>query len=152
MLVLSRKEKERILFPTLGITVEVIRTGANKVQLGIDAPREIRVIRDELNAFSETGLRPRPVSDVCELEVRRELESASMAIHLAQNQIRQGLSDQAGDALEQAMQFLRKLETRFEAMDRCDKPAHCVGESRATYRIDSKSLAQLVDECFRLHF
>ncbi len=152
MLVLSRKEKERILFPTLGITVEVVRTGANKVQLGIDAPREIRIIRDELNDFAETELRSRSISEFRESEVRCELESAGKSIDRAQKQIRQGNCDQAGEALEQALLSLRQLESQFAAADCKPEPAHCIGESRAGYRVVSKSLAQIVDECLRIYF
>ncbi len=48
MLVLSRRESEKILVPELGITLEVLSIKGNTVRLGIDAPREIRVLRGEI--------------------------------------------------------------------------------------------------------
>lgn len=47
MLVLSRKERERV---KLGdeITVTIVRVAGDKVRLGIEAPRDVRVLRDEL--------------------------------------------------------------------------------------------------------
>ncbi|QDS97593.1 carbon storage regulator [Adhaeretor mobilis] len=47
MLVLSRKESQRI---RLGddIVITVVRLAGDKVRLGIDAPREMLVLRDEL--------------------------------------------------------------------------------------------------------
>jgi carbon storage regulator CsrA len=48
MLVLSRKESDRVLFPTLGITVEVLRIQGNTARLGIDAPADVPVVRHEL--------------------------------------------------------------------------------------------------------
>ena len=48
MLVLSRRKDETIVFPELGITVEVIRVDGNKVRLGIKAPESIRILRGEL--------------------------------------------------------------------------------------------------------
>ena len=51
MLVLSRKAEETIVFPELGITVEVIRTKGNTVRLGIRAPESVRILRGELQAI-----------------------------------------------------------------------------------------------------
>ena len=48
MLVLSRCRNDKIVFPTLGISVEVLRVGRNKVQLGIEAPADILVYRREI--------------------------------------------------------------------------------------------------------
>jgi len=52
MLVLSRKERQRI---RLGddITVTIVRLTGDQVRLGIDAPRDIRVLRDELEPHDE---------------------------------------------------------------------------------------------------
>jgi len=48
MLVLSRSNKEKIVFPTLGISVQVLHVGANKVRIGIAAPSGIPVHRSEV--------------------------------------------------------------------------------------------------------
>ena len=48
MLVLSRKSNEEISFPTLGITIRILRTKSNGVKVGIVAPKGIRVLRGEL--------------------------------------------------------------------------------------------------------
>jgi carbon storage regulator len=47
MLVLSRKPGERILIGD-DIAVTVVRIGPNTVRLGIDAPRSMNIVRDEL--------------------------------------------------------------------------------------------------------
>jgi carbon storage regulator CsrA len=48
MLVLSRRESEKIFFPDLGISLEIVRVKGNTVRVGIDAPQEVRVLRGEL--------------------------------------------------------------------------------------------------------
>ncbi|MCA9057238.1 MAG: carbon storage regulator [Planctomycetaceae bacterium] len=49
MLVLSRKPQQQILIPELNIAVTVLSVGSNRVQLGISAPNELRVVRGELS-------------------------------------------------------------------------------------------------------
>ena len=48
MLVLSRKESQKIKLGD-SIVVTVVRTGRDRVQLGIDAPPEVLILRDELD-------------------------------------------------------------------------------------------------------
>lgn len=54
MLVLSRKEHQRILIGD-DIVVTVVRIGPNQVRLGFDAPRDVSVVREEIN------FRPMPI-------------------------------------------------------------------------------------------
>jgi carbon storage regulator len=49
MLVLSRKETERIRLGD-SIIVTVVRVAGDKVRLGIEAPPDVLVLRDELQA------------------------------------------------------------------------------------------------------
>ena len=60
MLVLSRKINEQVLIPGLNITVTVLSIGSNRVQLGIDAPRNVDITRPEAtppeNARTEPAL------------------------------------------------------------------------------------------------
>jgi carbon storage regulator len=49
MLVLSRKESERIRLGD-SIVVTIVRVSGDKVRLGIEAPPNILVLRDELQA------------------------------------------------------------------------------------------------------
>ena len=50
MLVLSRKTDEQILIGD-DIKITLIRVRGNSVRIGIDAPREVRVVRGELEVF-----------------------------------------------------------------------------------------------------
>jgi carbon storage regulator len=49
MLILSRKSSECIVIDG-GITVQVIEIQGNRVRLGIEAPKEISILRSELSA------------------------------------------------------------------------------------------------------
>ena len=60
MLVLTRKIGERIEVGE-NIVIRIIRAGNRSVQLGIEAPREIRVIRSEV--VGAPGPRPAPSDD-----------------------------------------------------------------------------------------
>src|SRR3954447_22705468 len=55
MLVLSRGRNDKVVFPTLGISVEILRVAGNKVRLGIDAPHEIPVHRHEVSERMEAN-------------------------------------------------------------------------------------------------
>ncbi|HUG89968.1 MAG TPA: carbon storage regulator [Planctomycetaceae bacterium] len=56
MLVLSRKPGERIMIGD-NIVVTVVRIGPNNVRLGIDAPTDLNIVREELcgNSPVSTG-------------------------------------------------------------------------------------------------
>ena len=51
MLVLSRKTSERILIGD-DITITIVRIGPNSVRIGIEAPKTMNIVRDELCNFS----------------------------------------------------------------------------------------------------
>lgn len=59
MLVLTRKSKEQIRIGD-DITITVVRLQGNSVRIGIDAPREMRVVRGELAPLERvsSGLEP----------------------------------------------------------------------------------------------
>jgi carbon storage regulator CsrA len=48
MLVLSRRRKEKVVIPTLGITIEVVAIKPGVVRLGIEAPPDVPILRQEL--------------------------------------------------------------------------------------------------------
>ena len=48
MLVLSRRLREKIVLPGLHITVQVLAVKRGVVRLGIEAPADVPVLREEL--------------------------------------------------------------------------------------------------------
>jgi carbon storage regulator CsrA len=61
MLVLSRRPNEKIIFPGLGITVQVAEIKGGRVRLGIEAPPEVKVLREELSGRQNTKSEPASV-------------------------------------------------------------------------------------------
>ena len=55
MLVLSRRLHEKVLFPIINAAVEVVAVKPGVVRLGIDAPPEVIVLREELQELSAEG-------------------------------------------------------------------------------------------------
>lgn len=54
MLVLSRKEGERLVIGE-NIVITVNRISGNRITLGIDAPRDVRIVRGELEPKDDVG-------------------------------------------------------------------------------------------------
>jgi len=54
MLVLTRKVGQSILLPELGIEIMVVRIAGEKVRIGIEAPADWRIVREELEAVNDT--------------------------------------------------------------------------------------------------
>lgn len=58
MLVLTRRPNESIVFPALGVTVRILEVRGSSVRLGIEAPRDVVVMRAEL--LEPLGGPPKP--------------------------------------------------------------------------------------------
>ncbi len=128
MLVLSRRPSEKILFPNLGISVEIIQTKGNTVRVGIEAPPEIRVLRDELAEQEDfepiyslsqssdfSSIKSQQKDQLCQ-----QIDEIGLAIALAQNQQRQGLTDNVDMALEQATERLQVLKNLLQTQESTD--------------------------------
>jgi carbon storage regulator len=61
MLVLSRRENERIRLGE-SIVITVVRLSGDKVRLGIEAPPDVVVLREELEPFAPPGLVEAPAT------------------------------------------------------------------------------------------
>ena len=66
MLVLSRKERERIRVGD-SIVVTIVRVAGDKVRIGIEAPPDVIVLRDELT--DRPRILPTPPSETAEAQV-----------------------------------------------------------------------------------
>jgi carbon storage regulator CsrA len=109
MLVLSRGASEEIHFPKLGISVKVVRVEGKRVRLGIDAPRDIEVLRGELMAMGSPQA-PRSVTGVSEHRLRNRLNTARLSLELAAKHIENGMHDSAMDELSRSLHEFDSIE------------------------------------------
>lgn len=149
MLVLSRREGERIVFPTIGVTLELLRVKGNAARLGIKAPRSIAVLREELaphvnpDAKTSQGALPERGPHLSH-RVRNQLHTATLALHLLKRQLEKG---KVADA---EASFRRVLE-QFEAIEQQAARKSDPPERRTTLVVDDdRNEAELLAGCLRM--
>ncbi len=115
MLVLSRRAKDKISFPEVGITVHFIRIQSGTAKIGIDAPMQIQIVRNEVcpdqatdaeNLRSELLRLPRQVRHA----IRNELHAVSVGTHLLREQLHLGMKDDAQETFETIQESLQRLD------------------------------------------
>jgi carbon storage regulator CsrA len=109
MLVLSRRLNQRIVFPGFKAFVQVLGVNSGVVKLGIDAPPEVTVLREEIpDRASEWGLPaavPEDEGTIAKLRksnrmLRHRLLSCSADLKLLRRQMRMGFYDDAETTLD----------------------------------------------------
>lgn len=114
MLVVTRHSKDRISFPQVGITIHFIRVHSGNVKIGIDAPRDIAIVRDEIDSSETTAslirrqfLRlPRDIRH----GIRNELHQISIGLHLYRELLQAGQTQEAEEAFSAMQSCLQRLD------------------------------------------
>ncbi|MEQ9408967.1 MAG: response regulator [Fuerstiella sp.] len=114
MLVLARRPSQSIVFPQLGITIQVVESSGSMTRLGVTAPREIKVLREELydkllDADSDAPTLESRLDSRERHALRNRLNSANMAIHLARRHLQAARNEEAQAALDTAVAEFRDL-------------------------------------------
>ncbi len=122
MLVLSRRPSQSFVFPTLGVSVQILRVAGQIVRVGVEAPRSIPVLREELEPPGDTSGPPLAVEAADEEAARQarhhlrgRLNTATIALYLAQRQLQSSSTMAAGGTLQQALDELGQLEGELAA-------------------------------------
>ena len=110
MLVLSRKENQTVCFPNLGIAVEILRIAGNAVRVGIQAPRDVPILRGELTDGNDEAKSSAEEPRRTRHELRNRLNSANLALHVLQKQLEQGLLSDAEQTLTDALNSFENLD------------------------------------------
>jgi carbon storage regulator CsrA len=103
MLVLSRRPGERILFPSLGVSIEVLRSRGAVVRLGIDAPDEIKVVRGEIAPEEHHSPHDVAAAKQRRHELRNELNEITLRLELLRRKLEVGLPVEADRTLRDAL-------------------------------------------------
>jgi carbon storage regulator CsrA len=143
MLVLSRRPQEKIVFPTLGVTVEICSIKKNVVRIGIEAPPSVSILREEL--ATSPGALDAPEQKSARHQMRNRLHRAGLALHLAQRQLEAGLNKAADETLTEALDTFSALEQELAA------PGPAKREIRALLVEDNCNESALLAEFLRLH-
>jgi carbon storage regulator CsrA len=145
MLVLTRRENEKIVFPEVGITVELVSISGSRARIGVEAPAEVRILRHEIaeKELAEKPLtfavknRPKlsaiakeaPTEKSHSHKVRNHLNSTSIAAQLLRRQLDMGLIDDAEATVQTLLSELGELNAEITKPE--DAKAHKTGEAKA---------------------
>jgi carbon storage regulator CsrA len=141
MLVLSRRLNDKIVFPTLGISVEILRVDGRTVRVGVEAPKSVPVIRAELAGTQREPIEPalsKPAARQLDHELRGRLNTATVALFVAQKQLEIGDTTAAQRTLREALGVFAALEKELES-----SPAKA---ARASHRLSALLVEENVNE------
>lgn len=117
MLVLSRRQNEKVLFANLGIAVQVLHINGSRVRLGIEAPRNVHVLRDELADRSKDAAEQ--IQEVSRQEtavnVRDRLQAAADELWRLHEQFEHEGIDVAEPTIFRLFQELKALDDELVA-------------------------------------
>jgi carbon storage regulator CsrA len=114
MLVLSRRVDDRIVFPSVGINLQILRVRGSNVRIGIEAPPDLPVLRHEL--YEEKDL-PKPSAEILDARqlrhcLRNGLNVAKIGFQLAIRQLDVGQIDMTRATLERALAEIHDQERK----------------------------------------
>ncbi|HEV3299502.1 MAG TPA: response regulator, partial [Planctomycetaceae bacterium] len=117
VLVLTRRENERILLPDVGVTVELMSVTGNRARLGISAPDNIRILREEVAASQDAlkhALSRGPVSREFAHALRNRLNAAILATETVRLQIEAGHLAETSASLDRIVAELRAMASMVQ--------------------------------------
>ncbi len=117
MLVLTRRLNERLLFPGLHTAIQVVSIKPGLVRLGIEAPAEVRVLREEVpDRVAQWGPSPEE-----EQNPSLNLVQFNQMLNRRLDIVRKGLSEVQALAIKQpedASQLLARVEEDLSLLQR----------------------------------
>lgn len=151
MLVLSRGRNDKIVFPNLGITVEILNIASNKVRVGVDAPPSVTVLRHELAGEAGSAAQAESLNPTRKLshEIRNRLHAANLAMHLSQKLLQANRQADAERTLQKALDEFAAVEERLTSRDQ-PAPAPVRTRGHALIVEDNLNESELLASYLRL--
>lgn len=116
MLVLSRRPGQKIVFPGLGISVEVLRAHGSVIKLGIEAPIDVQIMREEVLdrkpdlEHDKPTIAMSPGERVRQHELNNKLNELTLKLQLLQRQLELGRATDSDGRLTTVLSELNDLE------------------------------------------
>lgn len=174
MLVLSRRAEQQLVFPNLGITVKVLQVKGRLVKIGVEAPRDVKVLRPEARSDEESQ-QPEQDREFTH-KLRNQLNLLQLKIQSLQRNLEAGKDIDAETALRSLMDETNSLDhqlspsgvpaladvsgraTRLLVVEDCDNERRLMAYLLATHGFDvdvardgSEALYQLRNSVRRPH-
>src|SRR5437879_5569552 len=133
MLVLTRRINQKILLPTVQVSVQVVAVKSGSVRLGIEAPAGVTILREEVqDRAAEWGAVPMAAADEPAAPdfrrlnqlLRNRLNIDSLGLAELRRQLQAGLTVDALATLDKVEEDVLMLRERLEAeVERAAQPA-----------------------------
>ncbi|HBE67825.1 MAG TPA: hypothetical protein DDW52_06720 [Planctomycetaceae bacterium] len=126
MLVLSRKVGDAIVFPALDITVNIKQVQGKCISLGVEAPKNVRVLRKELvphleeTCASAMGFLPH--------SVRNRLNTIGLALNVVLRQLDEQIEPDT-EFVESALEALNAIDSLLSQHQQASKTALLVEDN-----------------------
>jgi len=125
MLVLSRRRNEKLIFPSIQTTIQIVAIKPGVVRLGIDAPSHIQVFREEI--MDPTAVQPLSIVATVKLRelnhvVRNRLNAGTVGLALLRRQLKAGLTTEGEATLEKIAAEFQTLREHIEQTTRALVP------------------------------
>jgi len=151
MLVLSRRPGQKVVFPSLGVAIEVLRSNGSVTKLGVEAPDDVPILRDEVLARQTTAAdalssAARSSDDLERRHFwRNKLNLLMLKLQLLQQQLELGQPEEPEQRLAEVISELTDLEqSTADAVVRNNVPPRVlIVEDQANER-------ELLATCLRL--
>ncbi len=150
MLVLSRRLNQKILFPTINTSVQVVSVKPGVIRLGIEAPPEVLVLREEIAGDRKAPapaapdrLRLRELNALLE----KRLEVLTAGLDVLRSQLTTGQADDAVFTLDEVEDEVRLLRQRLAG--EVDRPAPAPKPRRALLVEDNANERELLASFLR---